>query len=95
MVDTNDTIMGESTMSSADSYVPSWLPVEGPKRFVEAYGLGLLFSANVFGAGSVYILANTGANWGSSCCGRYRSRSSSIWRCTRCPAGSRPSTNPS
>lgn len=56
--------MGESTMSSADSYVPSWLPVEGPKRFVEAYGLGLLFSANVFGAGSVYILANTGANWG-------------------------------
>ncbi|MBX0293647.1 NRAMP family divalent metal transporter [Haloarcula nitratireducens] len=42
----------------------SWLPVEGPRNFIESYGLGLLFSANVFGAGSVYILSNTGAQFG-------------------------------
>ncbi|WP_336343240.1 NRAMP family divalent metal transporter [Halalkalicoccus ordinarius] len=30
---------------------------------LEAYGLGVLFAANVFGAGSVYILADTGANF--------------------------------
>ncbi|MXV60822.1 iron transporter [Natronorubrum sp. JWXQ-INN-674] len=31
--------------------------------FLDAYGLGVLFAANVFGAGSVYILADTGANF--------------------------------
>lgn len=30
---------------------------------LESYGLGVLFAANVFGAGSVYILADTGANF--------------------------------
>lgn len=30
---------------------------------LDAYGLGVLFAANVFGAGSVYILADTGANF--------------------------------
>ncbi|NUB90984.1 divalent metal cation transporter [Haloterrigena sp. SYSU A558-1] len=30
---------------------------------LETYGLGVLFAANVFGAGSVYILADTGANF--------------------------------
>ncbi|MFA9416892.1 NRAMP family divalent metal transporter [Natrinema sp. HArc-T2] len=30
------------------------------------YGLGVLFAANVFGAGSVYILADTGANFAYS-----------------------------
>lgn len=44
--------------------VPSWPPVQKSKQFIESYGLGLLFSANVFGAGSVYILSNTGANYG-------------------------------
>ncbi len=50
-------------MSTGYSY-PSWLPVQRSKDFVESYGLGLLFSANVFGAGSVYILSNTGAQFG-------------------------------
>lgn len=49
---------------SSQTEVTSWLPLEGPREFVESYGLGLLFSANVFGAGSVYILSNTGAQWG-------------------------------
>jgi manganese transport protein len=34
------------------------------RGFLTEYGLGLLFSANVFGAGSIYILSNTGANFG-------------------------------
>jgi len=50
-------------MSSEYKY-PSWLPVKKSKNFVESYGLGLLFSANVFGAGSVYILSNIGAQFG-------------------------------
>jgi Mn2+/Fe2+ NRAMP family transporter len=50
-------------MSAVDKYLPAW-SVERPKQFFETYGLGLLFSANVFGAGSVYILSNTGANFG-------------------------------
>lgn len=33
------------------------------QRVLHRYGLGVLFAANVFGAGSVYILANTGANF--------------------------------
>ncbi len=35
----------------------------GIAEFLESYGLGVLFAANVFGAGSVYILADTGANF--------------------------------
>ena len=38
--------------------------VERVKQTVYDYGLGALFAANVFGAGSVYILADTGANFG-------------------------------
>ncbi|MBV0923484.1 divalent metal cation transporter [Halomicroarcula limicola] len=49
---------------SSQYEVSSWLPLEGPRKFIKAYGLGLLFSANVFGAGSVYILSNTGAQFG-------------------------------
>lgn len=50
-------------MSSEYKY-PSWLPVEQSRKLVDSYGLGLLFAANVFGAGSVYILSNTGAQFG-------------------------------
>ena len=46
-------------MSTGYSY-----PIERSKELVESYGLGLLFSANIFGAGSVYILSNTGAQFG-------------------------------
>lgn len=48
-------------MSFASEY---GLSLERGKAFIESYGLGLLFSANVFGAGSVYILSNTGAQFG-------------------------------
>lgn len=51
-------------MSLRFNDIHSWPPVQKSKQFVESYGLGLLFSANVFGAGSVYILSNTGANYG-------------------------------
>ncbi|MDL5362747.1 NRAMP family divalent metal transporter [Halalkalicoccus sp. NIPERK01] len=34
------------------------------KQFVRRYGLGLLFAANVFGAGSVYILSEAGSGFG-------------------------------
>ncbi|WP_227380033.1 NRAMP family divalent metal transporter [Haladaptatus halobius] len=40
------------------------MPVKKVKELLETYGLGLLFTANVFGAGSVYILSNTGAKFG-------------------------------
>lgn len=33
---------------------------------VQKYGLGIIFAANVFGAGSVYILSSSGANHGFS-----------------------------
>lgn len=38
--------------------------VQRTRQLVYDYGLGALFAANVFGAGSVYILADTGANFG-------------------------------
>ncbi|ADJ13696.1 NRAMP family divalent metal transporter [Halalkalicoccus jeotgali] len=38
--------------------------VTGTKRFVNRYGLGLLFAANVFGAGSVFILSQAGSDFG-------------------------------
>ena len=49
---------------STETGSTSWFSLEKPRELVEAYGLGLLFSANVFGAGSVYILSNTGAQFG-------------------------------
>jgi manganese transport protein len=51
-------------MSSQSQYVPSWLPVQIPRRFLDAYGPGLLFAATIFGAGSTYILASSGAQYG-------------------------------
>lgn len=36
------------------------------ERVMESYGMGLLFAANIFGAGSIYILTSTGANFGFS-----------------------------
>ena len=36
------------------------------QRVMESYGMGLLFAANIFGAGSIYILTSTGANFGFS-----------------------------
>lgn len=44
----------------------SSISVQQIKRLLKSYGLGLLFTANVFGAGSIYILSNTGANFGYS-----------------------------
>lgn len=34
------------------------------QSFFDAYGMGMLFAANVFGAGSMYILSTTGAQFG-------------------------------
>ncbi|QLD89044.1 divalent metal cation transporter [Natronomonas salina] len=36
------------------------------QHVLESYGMGLLFAANIFGAGSIYILTSTGANFGFS-----------------------------
>ncbi|MEM4780972.1 MAG: divalent metal cation transporter [Halalkalicoccus sp.] len=47
---------------STTSYVER--SVVGTKRFVHRYGLGLLFAANVFGAGSVFILSEAGGSFG-------------------------------
>lgn len=41
-------------------------PVHHLKQLLRKYGLGLLFTANIFGAGSVYILSNTGGKFGYS-----------------------------
>ncbi|MFC6905545.1 NRAMP family divalent metal transporter [Halalkalicoccus tibetensis] len=38
--------------------------VSGTKQFVNRYGLGLLFAANIFGAGSVFILSEAGSDFG-------------------------------
>lgn len=40
------------------------ITVDAVGKQLHRYGLGVLFAANVFGAGSVYILADTGANIG-------------------------------
>jgi manganese transport protein len=50
-------------MSTRDQLLAS-PPVQVPKQFVEAYGPGLLFAATIFGAGSTYILASSGAQFG-------------------------------
>lgn len=39
-------------------------PVTHTKELVHRYGLGLLFATNIFGAGSVFILSEAGANFG-------------------------------
>ncbi len=39
-------------------------PVRHTKELVRQYGLGLLFATNIFGAGSVFILSEAGANFG-------------------------------
>jgi manganese transport protein len=49
-------------MSTVDEYVRWW--ARQPREFVEAYGPGLLFAATIFGAGSTYILASSGAQYG-------------------------------
>ena len=41
-------------------------PVEHTKQIVHRYGLGLMFAANIFGAGSVYILSEAGVVFGFS-----------------------------
>ncbi len=38
--------------------------VVGTKRLMHNYGLGLLFAANIFGAGSVYILTEAAIGFG-------------------------------
>jgi len=40
------------------------VPVEKVKETIHQYGLGLLFAANIFGAGSVYILTQAGVGFG-------------------------------
>lgn len=40
------------------------LPVSKAKETIHQYGLGLLFAANIFGAGSVYILTEAGILFG-------------------------------
>lgn len=49
---------------STTSYVEQ--SVAQTKQFVNRYGLGLLFAANIFGAGSVYILSEAGTSFGFS-----------------------------
>lgn len=41
-------------------------PIARTKQLIHRYGLGLLFAANIFGAGSVYILSEAGAEFGFS-----------------------------
>ncbi len=47
---------------STSSYLEQ--PVIHTKQLVHQYGLGLLFATNIFGAGSVFILSEAGANFG-------------------------------
>ncbi len=47
---------------STTNYV-EW-SVTQTKQFVDRYGLGLLFAANIFGAGSIYILSEAGTSFG-------------------------------
>lgn len=57
--------MSESSYMALEEGGAAELPgVQRAKQTVYDYGLGALFAANVFGAGSVYILADTGANFG-------------------------------
>ena len=39
-------------------------PLRGLQRFLDLFGPGLLFAATIFGAGSTYILASSGAQYG-------------------------------
>lgn len=49
-------------MSTVDEYV-RW-SARQPREFLKAFGPGLLFAATIFGAGSTYILASSGAQYG-------------------------------
>ncbi len=49
-------------MSTVDEYF-RW-SARKPKQFIRAFGPGLLFAATIFGAGSTYILASSGAQFG-------------------------------
>ena len=51
-------------MSSVNKRLPAWVPIEKPQQFLRAFGPGLLFAATIFGAGSVYILSSSGAQFG-------------------------------
>jgi manganese transport protein len=51
-------------MSAVERYIPPWVPIDKPQQFVNAFGPGLLFAATIFGAGSTYILASSGAQFG-------------------------------
>lgn len=50
-------------MKFSERHVSELPGVQYTRQLVHDYGLGVLFAANVFGAGSVYILSNTGANF--------------------------------
>ena len=50
----------ETSTSTVIDVVPGGETIHGA---LYRYGLGIMFAANVFGAGSVYILADTGANF--------------------------------
>ncbi|WP_122088496.1 NRAMP family divalent metal transporter [Halalkalicoccus subterraneus] len=50
-------------MGFKEKYGSNRSGVQYARRMIHDYGLGVLFAANVFGAGSVYILSNTGANF--------------------------------
>ena len=41
-------------------------PIVRTKQLIHRYGLGLLFAANIFGVGSVYILSEAVAEFGFS-----------------------------
>ncbi|ADB61156.1 Mn2+ and Fe2+ transporter of the NRAMP family- like protein [Haloterrigena turkmenica DSM 5511] len=59
--------MSEKSASSSTSAVVDAVPGgEAIHGALYRYGLGVLFAANVFGAGSVYILADAGANFAFS-----------------------------
>lgn len=51
-------------MKTKSARVRDSVPIHRSKQLLKKYGLGLLFTANIFGAGSVYILSNTGGKFG-------------------------------
>ncbi|WP_226042134.1 divalent metal cation transporter [Natrinema sp. DC36] len=55
-----------SESASASAFVKAIPGGETIHGALYRYGLGIMFAANVFGAGSVYILADTGANFAYS-----------------------------
>lgn len=69
------------------------LPVGKAKEVIHQYGLGLLFAANIFGAGSVYILTEAGVNFGFGLLWVLPLALGVVSSCTRCRPVSRPWTN--